>query len=79
MLIEVPVDVFGEDVPEGWEHTPSYATRVGPDPADVDRAAEVLANAERPVIYAGQGVHYARRGTNSRRSPRNGRFRSPRA
>ena len=59
VLIEVPVDVFGEDVPEGWEHTPSYATRVGPDPADVDRAAEVLANAERPVIYAGQGVHYA--------------------
>ena len=59
VLIEVPVDVFGEDVPEGWEHTPSYATRVGPDPADVDRAAEVLATAERPVIYAGQGVHYA--------------------
>ena len=25
----------------------------------MDRAAEVLANAERPVIYAGQGVHYA--------------------
>ena len=59
VLIEVPVDVFGEDVPEGWEHTPSYATRVGPDPDDVDRAAEVLASAERPVIYAGQGVHYA--------------------
>ena len=59
MLIEVPMDVFGEDVPEGWEHTPSYATRVGPDPDDVDRAAAVLAGAERPVIYAGQGVHYA--------------------
>ena len=59
VLVEVPVDVFREDAPEGWEHKPSYATRVGPDPQDVERAAEVLANAERPVIYAGQGVHYA--------------------
>ena len=59
VLIEVPMDVFREDAPEGWQHKPSYATRVGPDPQDVDRAAEVLANAERPVIYAGQGVHYA--------------------
>ena len=59
VLVEVPVDVFREDAPEGWEHKPSYATRVGPDPQDVEQAAEVLANAERPVIYAGQGVHYA--------------------
>ena len=59
VLVEVPVDVFDEDAPEGWRHTPSYATRVGPDPQDVERAAEVLANAERPVIYAGQGVHCA--------------------
>ncbi len=59
VLVEVPMDVFREDAPEGWEHTPSYATRVGPDPQDVDRAAAVLAAAERPVIYAGQGVHYA--------------------
>ena len=48
VLVEVPVDVFREDAPEGWEHKPSYATRVGPDPQDVERAAEVLANAERP-------------------------------
>ena len=59
VLIEVPMDVFREDAPEGWEHKPSYATRVGPDPQDVDRAAAVLSEAERPVIYAGQGVHYA--------------------
>ena len=59
VLVEVPMDVFREDAPEGWEHTPSYATRVSPDPQDVDRAAAVLAQAERPVIYAGQGVHYA--------------------
>ena len=59
VLVELPVDVFREDVPDDWRHTPSYAARVGPDPQDVERAAEVLAGAERPVIYAGQGVHYA--------------------
>ena len=59
VLVEVPMDVFREDAPEGWEHKPSYATRVGPDPQDVERAAAVLSEAERPVIYAGQGVHYA--------------------
>ena len=59
VLVEVPLDVFREDVPADWRHTPSYATRSGPDPQDVDRAAAVLAAAERPVIYAGQGVHYA--------------------
>ena len=60
VLVEVPMDVFGEDVPEGWAHTPSFKTRTAPDPAALAQAAAVLAGAERPVIYAGQGVHYAR-------------------
>ena len=60
VLIEVPMDVFGEDVPEWWTHTPSFKSRTAPDPAAVAEAAAVLAAAERPVIYAGQGVHYAK-------------------
>ena len=60
VLIEVPVDLWAEDVPDNWEYKPAYATRVGPDPQAVDEVAEVLSKAERPVIYAGQGVHYAR-------------------
>ena len=60
VLVEVPVDVFNEDVPEGWTYTPSFRARSGPDPAAVAEAAKVLATAERPVIYAGQGVHYAK-------------------
>jgi acetolactate synthase-1/2/3 large subunit len=46
-------------VPEGWEHEPSYQVRSAPDPVDVEKAAGVLAAARNPVIYAGQGVHYA--------------------
>ena len=60
VLIEVPVDVFREEVPDNWQYQPSYKTRSGPDPEAVAEAAAVLAKAERPIIYAGQGVHYAR-------------------
>ena len=60
VLVELPVDLLREDVPDGWSYTPAPRLRTAPDPADVARAAEVLVAAERPVIYAGQGVHYAR-------------------
>ena len=60
VLIEVPVDVFGEDVPETWQYVPSFKSRSAPDPEALAEAAEVLAQAEHPVIYAGQGVHYAK-------------------
>lgn len=60
VVIEVPVDVFQEDAPEGWEHIPVKGSRSAPDPLAVEEAAEVLSKAERPVIYAGQGVHYAK-------------------
>ena len=60
VLIEVPVDVFGEDISDDFVHTPAYRARSGPDPAAVAEAAAVLAAAERPVIYVGQGVHYAK-------------------
>jgi len=60
VLIETPADVFREDVPENWEHVPPLKSRTAPDPRAVHEVAEVLANAQHPVIYAGQGVHYAR-------------------
>ncbi len=60
VLIEVPADVWNDEVPDDFVHTPSFTARTGPDPAAVADAAQVLAGAERPVIYAGQGVHYAR-------------------
>jgi acetolactate synthase-1/2/3 large subunit len=59
-LVEIPMDMFGEELPGPLDYTPVIATRYGPDPGDVERAAALLAGAKRPVIYAGQGVHWAR-------------------
>jgi len=58
-LVEIPRDVFDEEVPEPLNYRPSIATSTAPDPQAVSKVARVLAGAERPVIYAGQGVHYA--------------------
>jgi len=59
VVVEIPSDVFADEVGD-FDYAPAPATRVGPDPRDVTRAADVLVNAKRLVIYAGQGVHYAR-------------------
>ena len=59
VLIEVPTDVLGEDFEGEIDYTPVFTTRSGPEPDAVKKAAAVLMKAKRPVIYAGQGVHYA--------------------
>lgn len=59
-LVEFPADVFQEEVPEPLDYRPSPKLRTAPDPTAVDEVARVLVDAERPVIFAGQGVHYAR-------------------
>src|SRR5919206_1707038 len=60
VLVEFPTDVLQEDVPEPISYQATPRTRSGPDPQAVAEVAEALVRAERPVIYAGQGVHYAR-------------------
>src|SRR5262247_1091025 len=60
VLIEFPVDLLREDVPEPISYTPAPRLKSAPDPRDVSKVAEALVAAQRPVIYAGQGVHYAR-------------------
>ena len=60
VLIEIPRDVFDEEVAEPLAYTPAALPRVGPDPEAVRAVARRLLEAKRPVIYAGQGVHYAR-------------------
>jgi thiamine pyrophosphate-dependent acetolactate synthase large subunit-like protein len=60
VLVEFPVDLLREEVPEPLDYAPAPRLRSAPDPRDVSRVAEALVAAQRPVIYAGQGVHYAR-------------------
>ena len=59
-VVEVPTDLMLADGPDAIDYTPTRHVRYGPDAADVARAVEILVKAERPVIYAGQGVHYAK-------------------
>ena len=59
-LVEIPVDLIHAELAAAPEYRPTRTARYGPDAADVRRAADLLLAAERPVIYAGQGIHYAR-------------------
>ena len=59
VVVEVPLDAFNDEVPEPLDYTPVYKTRSAADPEAVVRAAALLVAAKRPVIHAGQGVHWA--------------------
>src|SRR5262249_43122104 len=58
VLVEFPVDVLAEET-DPSSYRPVRTTRTTPDPRDLSDAARALVAAQRPVIYAGQGVHYA--------------------
>src|ERR1700730_18032656 len=60
VLVEIPYDVMAEEVPEPLTYDPVPRTRSAPDPQAVAQVADRLVSAEHPVIYVGQGVHYAR-------------------
>jgi thiamine pyrophosphate-dependent acetolactate synthase large subunit-like protein len=66
-LIEMPMEIFNEEFPGPLVYEPVVSARYGPDPADVRRAAAALVEAKNPVIYAGQGVHWARAWTELRK------------
>jgi acetolactate synthase-1/2/3 large subunit len=59
VIVELPSDVYAEEAPDPLPYEPVVVTKYGPDPAAVTQAAQVLMTAKRPVIYAGQGVHWA--------------------
>ena len=60
VLVEFPRDVLDGPFPLPLAYRPAPRLRSAPDPAAVEEAARVLVAAERPVLYAGQGVHYAK-------------------
>src|SRR5579872_6258774 len=59
VLIEVPGDMWNEEVPGQLDYVATKRFLSAPDHATVDAAAAALIAAKRPLIYAGQGVHYA--------------------
>jgi thiamine pyrophosphate-dependent acetolactate synthase large subunit-like protein len=59
VVVEIPYDSFDDEVPEPLNYAPVVRTRSGPDPDDVVKVAAVLLSAKRPVIYAGQGIHWS--------------------
>ncbi len=59
-LVEVPMDLFAEDLPGSLDYKAVSGHRTGPDPEAIESVAKWLIEAENLVIYAGQGVHYAR-------------------
>ena len=63
-LVEVS-DVMGTDIPSiataaNLAYEPTKRTLIAPDAKAIDAAADVLLKAKMPVIFAGQGVHYAK-------------------
>ncbi len=59
-LVEMPVDLFAEEFDGPLDYRPVTANRTGPDPDRIDAVVKSLIDAENLVIYAGQGVHYAK-------------------
>lgn len=57
-LVELPYDVLEQEGGE-VDYRPVLRTRFAPDGESVTRAAQMLCAAKRPVLYAGQGIHWS--------------------
>ena len=62
VLIEVPDEVFEGEFNGTPDYRPVAVQRAAPDPAAVKKAVEMLLAAKHPLLWAGQGVHYAEAG-----------------
>lgn len=60
VLVDVPMDMFSADLPLGaFDRIPAPLVRPTIDAETAAHVARALAGAERPVLYAGGGVHGA--------------------
>jgi acetolactate synthase-1/2/3 large subunit len=62
VLLEVPDEVFEAEFNGALDYTPVPVQRAAPDPDAVKKAVSMLLNAKQPLLWAGQGVHYAEAG-----------------
>ncbi len=59
VLIEVPDEVFAAEFKGTLDYVPVPVQRAAPDPDAIKKAVEMLLAAKNPILWAGQGVHYA--------------------
>ncbi len=62
VLVEVATSVFETEFKGPLDYKPVPVIRSAPDPAAVRRVVKMLLSAQHPVLWAGQGVHYAEAG-----------------
>ena len=61
VLVSIPMDFLSADLPlDAFQQIPADIARPSIDPSAAEKIVELLANAARPVIYAGGGVISAR-------------------
>jgi acetolactate synthase-1/2/3 large subunit len=74
VYLELPLDIlFEETVPAGQPARSRSGARTFGDPSQLTRAAELLTNAERPMVVAGSGIWWDGAWKQLRRFAENGR------
>jgi len=58
--LTIPIDVFLENGEPGVLPDPAPDLNLPPDPAGIERAIDLLRDAQRPVVIAGSGIWWAR-------------------
>ena len=58
-LIEIPVEIWGQDYDGELDYEPVPSLKLAPDPDAIEQAAKILLAAENPLLWAGQGILYA--------------------
>jgi acetolactate synthase-1/2/3 large subunit len=62
VLIEIPDEVAEAEFKATLDYVPVPVMRAAPDPDAVRKAVQMLLAAKNPILWAGQGVHYAEAG-----------------
>ncbi len=59
VLLEIPREIWDAEISGDIDYAPVVGHRSAPDPADVERAANMLLAAKNPIVLAGAGVLWA--------------------
>ncbi|HZO44394.1 MAG TPA: thiamine pyrophosphate-requiring protein [Xanthobacteraceae bacterium] len=62
VMVEIPNEIFEAEFKGEIDYTPVPMQRTAPDPDAIKEAARMLLAAKNPVLWAGQGIHYAEAG-----------------